>query len=86
MWIKTCSFAGCFFDGASRNRTGDLLLAKQALSHLSYGPFGARFYGPLRCVAGEARETIDRLPTAAAITRKANAVSSCVDRRCFVAW
>src|SRR5262249_57173968 len=25
-------------DGASRNRTGDLLLAKQALSHLSYGP------------------------------------------------
>ena len=24
--------------GASRNRTGDLLLAKQALSQLSYGP------------------------------------------------
>ena len=24
--------------GADRNRTGDLLLAKQALSHLSYGP------------------------------------------------
>src|SRR6185312_7035272 len=27
-------------DGASRDRTGDLLLAKQALSHLSYGPAG----------------------------------------------
>jgi hypothetical protein len=25
-------------DGASRDRTGDLLLAKQALSQLSYGP------------------------------------------------
>ena len=25
--------------GASRDRTGDLLLAKQALSQLSYGPF-----------------------------------------------
>jgi hypothetical protein len=30
-----------FWDGASRDRTGDLLLAKQALSHLSYGPAGA---------------------------------------------
>jgi hypothetical protein len=38
------------------------------------------------CVAGEAHETLDRLPTAAATTRKANAVSSCVDRRCFIAW
>ena len=26
--------------GANRDRTGDLLLAKQALSQLSYGPFG----------------------------------------------
>ena len=26
--------------GASRDRTGDLLLAKQALSQLSYGPAG----------------------------------------------
>ena len=32
---------GIFWDGASRDRTGDLLLAKQALSHLSYGPAGA---------------------------------------------
>ncbi len=29
-------------DGASRDRTGDLLLAKQALSQLSYGPAGPR--------------------------------------------
>ena len=27
-----------FVGGASRDRTGDLLLAKQALSQLSYGP------------------------------------------------
>ena len=27
-----------FSSGASRDRTGDLLLAKQALSQLSYGP------------------------------------------------
>ena len=26
--------------GANRDRTGDLLLAKQALSQLSYGPLG----------------------------------------------
>ncbi len=31
-------FAGAFASGASRDRTGDLLLAKQALSQLSYGP------------------------------------------------
>jgi hypothetical protein len=31
-----------FLSGASRDRTGDLLLAKQALSQLSYGPFGVR--------------------------------------------
>jgi hypothetical protein len=29
-----------FADGANRDRTGDLLLAKQALSQLSYGPRG----------------------------------------------
>ncbi len=31
-----------FRSGASRDRTGDLLLAKQALSQLSYGPFAGR--------------------------------------------
>ena len=29
--------------GASRDRTGDLLLAKQALSQLSYGPWSLEF-------------------------------------------
>ena len=28
----------CKFNGANRDRTDDLLLAKQALSQLSYGP------------------------------------------------
>ena len=32
------SSAKDFFGGASRDRTDDLLLAKQALSQLSYGP------------------------------------------------
>ncbi len=31
------SYDNCL-SGASRDRTGDLLLAKQALSQLSYGP------------------------------------------------
>ena len=31
--------------GANRDRTGDLLLAKQALSQLSYGPGVARLVG-----------------------------------------
>ena len=31
--------------GANRDRTGDLLLAKQALSQLSYGPFCPEFIG-----------------------------------------
>ncbi len=29
---------GLIVNGANRDRTGDLLLAKQALSQLSYGP------------------------------------------------
>jgi hypothetical protein len=32
--MRIAMFAG----GANRDRTGDLLLAKQALSQLSYGP------------------------------------------------
>ena len=31
-------FSAGFAGGANRDRTGDLLLAKQALSQLSYGP------------------------------------------------
>ena len=36
MLLNDSSNAG----GANRDRTGDLLLAKQALSQLSYGPVG----------------------------------------------
>jgi hypothetical protein len=32
-----------FSNGANRDRTGDLLLAKQALSQLSYGPWASDF-------------------------------------------
>ena len=36
---ESIGFYRAFRSGASRDRTGDLLLAKQALSQLSYGPF-----------------------------------------------
>jgi hypothetical protein len=36
--LKTRRLPGISTNGASRDRTGDLLLAKQALSQLSYGP------------------------------------------------
>ncbi len=39
---RTARFAGTSMSGASRDRTGDLLLAKQALSQLSYGPVTGR--------------------------------------------
>ena len=39
--FKSCRcFATTHAGGANRDRTGDLLLAKQALSQLSYGPIG----------------------------------------------
>ena len=41
--LKTSRFAGLSSDGANRDRTGDLLLAKQALSQLSYGPWGPNY-------------------------------------------
>src|ERR1700689_5071492 len=40
---KTRRFAGIYSHGANRDRTGDLLLAKQALSQLSYGPFDLQY-------------------------------------------
>ena len=40
-----------FLHGASRDRTGDLLLAKQALSQLSYGPVEPESNGPLAAVS-----------------------------------
>jgi hypothetical protein len=46
--MKLCVF---MFGGANRDRTGDLLVANQALSQLSYGPLlrapVGRFGGPL---------------------------------------
>jgi hypothetical protein len=47
-------------NGANRDRTGDLLLAKQALSQLSYGPFDPSIYAlqsrfPIFAVASERR-------------------------------
>ena len=49
-WRRTvCPMvAGFLGSGASRDRTGDLLLAKQALSHLSYGPAGASSLAAVR--------------------------------------
>src|SRR4051812_24954543 len=47
---ESTSFAGSSPDGAGRSRTGDLLLAKQALFQLSYGPAaiqGSGAAGPL---------------------------------------
>ncbi len=40
---KKCLSCRPFVHGASRDRTGDLLLAKQALSQLSYGPSEPEF-------------------------------------------
>ncbi len=40
---KTGLFAGISSNGANRDRTGDLLLAKQALSQLSYGPWESQY-------------------------------------------
>ena len=38
-WSETCCFRDrCEFGGASRGRTDDLMLAKHALSQLSYAP------------------------------------------------
>ena len=42
---KIRRLAGISSNGANRDRTGDLLLAKQALSQLSYGPWVSSIYG-----------------------------------------
>ena len=42
---KPCT-CGASNNGASRDRTGDLLLAKQALSQLSYGPAATECRAP----------------------------------------
>ncbi len=55
-------------DGASRSRTGDLLLAKQALFQLSYGPLAAILVAPARSAAARAVarliSTVSRTSTA----------------------
>jgi hypothetical protein len=48
---RTLAFTRTFLDGASRDRTGDLLLAKQALSQLSYGPVEPESNGLLAAVS-----------------------------------
>ena len=45
---ETVVFAGHPRDGARRVRTADLLLAKQALSQLSYGPESPSVIVPTR--------------------------------------
>jgi hypothetical protein len=42
---RVAGFAGTETGGARRDRTDDLLLAKQALSQLSYGPFRTKMSG-----------------------------------------
>ena len=44
-WPASRSSEGAKAGGARRNRTDDLLLAKQALSQLSYGPFRDQLSG-----------------------------------------
>jgi hypothetical protein len=66
-----------FFSGASRDRTGDLLLAKQALSQLSYGPAAPQYtcykaiprVGGLAAVASSKASTPVLLPNAAHSSR-----------------
>ena len=60
----------CSFYGANRDRTGDLLLAKQALSQLSYGPRNPSIYAVQSrfrdIIALAARGEIETCPAAAA--------------------
>ena len=55
------------FGGARRDRTADLLRAKQALSQLSYGPNACPSFAWLRCVS--------RLETRLASRKKSCATS-----------
>jgi hypothetical protein len=49
-----------FLSGASRDRTGDLLLAKQALSQLSYGPSGPNIRTAARISSTGGTSTLPR--------------------------
>jgi hypothetical protein len=50
--------------GASRDRTGDLLLAKQALSQLSYGPEETEFREVSPGARGNRASGLEQTPTA----------------------
>ncbi len=52
-WLANRSGGAAKVGGARRDRTDDLLLAKQALSQLSYGPFGAPAFA--KATAGNLR-------------------------------
>ena len=41
--LRNMAYLQSILSGASRDRTGDLLLAKQALSQLSYGPWSPQY-------------------------------------------
>ena|SRR5436190_20022929 len=71
-----------FASGANRDRTGDLLLAKQALSHLSYGPVEPEFIGHFRPLA-TVREGVPRVPILALLRHccRLNALDTAY-RRC----
>ncbi len=53
---KRSGLAALFRSGANRDRTGDLLLAKQALSQLSYGP------AAIECSRAESRDATTPQP------------------------
>ncbi len=65
-----------FASGANRDRTGDLLLAKQALSQLSYGPFA----GECRCRRARPRADVLRGSSLATVPCDASAVEVEVPR------
>src|SRR5205823_11504992 len=68
---------GCFdrlrLGGAERDRTDDLLLAKQALSQLSYSPFR---FAPLCCSVPRVRPLYTSAPRASIGSRPAPAARS----------
>ena len=73
--------------GGSRNRTGDLLLAKQTLSRLSYAPTGGRLTGLKILVGRGQRECLlpRPLPELAILLRLLSSLTHTVPRRIIIA-
>jgi hypothetical protein len=70
-------------DGASRDRTGDLLLAKQALSQLSYGPSWAEFTPEEPSSEGRCRRGVPcRPPRWRTMTRRRQSACGAWSPRC----